>query len=35
METTPICSSVEHDLQMSADDLTAPRPGWDPEAPAE
>jgi hypothetical protein len=35
METTPICSSVEQDLQMSADELTAPRPGFAPEAQAE
>lgn len=32
MDMTPICASVERDLELSADDLTAPRPAGDPAA---
>ena len=30
MEDTPICASVEHDLELLFDEITGPRPEWTP-----
>lgn len=30
MEDTPICASVERDLELEFDQITGPRPEWTP-----
>lgn len=30
MEDTPICASVELDLELSFEEITGPRPEWTP-----
>ncbi len=30
MEETPICASVERDLELVFDEITGPRPEWTP-----
>ena len=30
MEDTPICASVERDLELEFDEITGPRPEWTP-----